>query len=293
MGIVPLDYLVQIPVFPELGGKVDAGDLCVQGGGPVPNVLVGLTRLGMTTAVIAVVGDDMPGKISIAELQAERVDTRFMIVKKRPSATAYGFIEPGGRRTIVLHRKISISPNDLTPLAYPAPRLLHLDGRDLKASVRIARWARKVGATVSFDIGSVRNDVTDVLPYVDHLVVADAWAFPYTGRRTVSTVLSALHEITGRTVVVTEGTKGATALECGEFYHHPAYKIKAVDTTGAGDAFHVGYLYGLLNGRTMPERLQTGNAVAALKCTRPGARGGMPTRRQLGAFLKRKQAMYA
>jgi len=43
----------------------------------------------------------------------------------------------------------------------------------------------------------------------------------------------------------------------------------------------------------MPERLQTGNAVAALKCTRPGARGGMPTRRQLGAFLKRKQAMYA
>ncbi len=293
LGIIPLDFLVQIPSFPERGGKVDATDLCVQGGGPIPNCMVGLRRLGLVTTVVAVVGDDMAGKISIEELRRERIDTRHVIVKKKPSATAYGFIEPDGRRTIALHRKIGISARDLKLDTFPIPRLVHLDGRDIEATVKLARWARKVGAIVSFDIGSMRNDVTPALGFVDHLVVADAWAIPYTGARNVRKALTRLHGITGGTVVITEGTKGATALEQGVFGHHPAYRVQAVDTTGAGDAFHVGYIYGLLKGWDLPTRLKYGNATAGLKCTRPGARGGMPTLTQLNRFLKGNPDTYA
>ncbi len=293
LGIIPLDFLVQIPRFPERGGKVDADSLCVQGGGPIPNTMVGLRRLGLKTTVIAVVGDDMAGQISIEELRREKIDTRHVIVKKQPSATAYGFIEPEGRRTIALHRKIGISARDLKLDTYPIPRLVHLDGRDLEATLKLARWAKRVGALVSFDIGSVRNDITPVLPLIDHLVVADAWAFPYCGTRAVKTALRELHTITGGTVVVTEGIKGATAFEGGRFVHHPAYKVNAVDTTGAGDAFHVGYIYALLQGKDLSTRLKIGSAVAALKCTRPGARGGMPTRSALSRFLKGKPKTYA
>ncbi|HPI32432.1 MAG TPA: PfkB family carbohydrate kinase, partial [candidate division Zixibacteria bacterium] len=294
MGIIPLDYLAAIPRFPELGGKADATHMTVQGGGPVPNAMVGLARMGCRTAVIAAIGDDHPGQVLLAELAREGVETAHMIVKKRtPSATAYGFIEPDGRRTIVLHRRIFIEPRDLRLSHYPVPRVLHLDGRDIEATVRLARWGKRAGATVTFDIGSMRNDVTPVLPLVDHLVVADSWALPYTGERETPRALARLAEICGGTVVITEGIRGATGLEAGRRSHHPAYRIEAVDTTGAGDAFHAGYLYGLLRGKDMAERLRLGSAAAALKCTRPGARGGMPTLSQLRKFLQRPPETYA
>ena len=294
MGIIPLDFLVSIPWFPEHGGKVDATNLTVQGGGPIPNAMVGLARLGVRTAVVAVVGDDLAGRLSIEQLKADRVDTQYMIVKKsKQSASAYGFIEPDGRRTIALHRPIFIEPRDLRLARYAAPRVLHLDGRDIDATVKMARWGQRAGATVTFDIGSVRNDVTPVLPFIDHLIVADAWAFPYTKERKVRPALEKLAAITGGTVVITEGIKGATGLENGWFLRHPAYRITVVDTTGAGDAFHVGYIYGLLNGADMAERLKLGNVVAALKCGVPGARGGMPTLARLRRFLKRPPEMYA
>lgn len=293
MGIIPLDFLVSIPSYPPPGGKVDATELCVQGGGPIPNAMVGLSRLGMKTAIIAVVGDDLAGRISIEEIKNEKVDSRYMIVKRnRRSATAYGFIEPDGRRTIALHRKIFIGPRDLRTTEYPPPRVIHLDGRDMEATVKLARWGRRRGATITFDIGSVRNDVTAVLPLVDHLVVADAWALPYTGARTTRTAVDRLRKVCPGTIVITEGIKGAVGWENGSWEHHPAYRIEPVDTTGAGDAFHVGYLYSLLKGYGLADRLQYGNAVAALKCTVPGARGGMPTLKRLSQFMKEPPDAY-
>ena len=176
---------------------------------------------------------------------------------------------------------------------YPIPRLLHLDGRDLEATVKLARWGRKVGAIVSFDIGSVRNDVSPVLPHVDHLVVADAFALPFTKSRSVKTALEKLAAFGPSTVVITEGTQGATGLENGKYVSHPAFRVKSVDTTGAGDAFHAGYLYALLEGRDLAHRLRFGAAVAALKCTRLGARTGAPTLAAVNRFLKSKPRTYA
>jgi len=294
IGIIPLDFLVSIPEFPDKGGKVDAGDLCIQGGGPIPNAMVGLARLGYKTSIIAVVGDDMAGKISIDELKKEKINPRFVIRKKKPSASAFGFVEEGsGRRTIALHRKISITSKDLTLEKYPIPRMVHMDGRDLEANVKLAKWAKRNGALVSFDIGSVRNDVTRILPLVDHLAVADAFALPYTKTKNVKTALKKLSEICPGSIVITLGTKGAMALEEGKFYRSKAYKVSAVDTTGAGDAFHVGYLSGLLDGKDIEKRLDLGSLVAAIKCTKMGARGGMPTKRELDKFIKGKPKRYA
>ncbi|MEA2030077.1 MAG: PfkB family carbohydrate kinase [candidate division Zixibacteria bacterium] len=294
MGIMPLDFLISIPQFPVKGGKVDATNLCIQGGGPIPNAMVGLSRQGFRTAVIAVIGDDMTGQISLNELKKDKIDTSFIIQKKQPSATAFGFVENrSGRRTIALHRRITIQPRDLTLSRYPIPRILHLDGRDIGACLKLARWGKRVGALVTFDIGSIRNDVTSVLPFVDHLIVADAFAFPYTGTRSVKKSLQRLAKICPGTIVITRGTKGSVGFENGKLYRQKAFRVKAVDTTGAGDAFHVGYLYGLLEGKDISERLKLGSAVGALKCTQPGARAGMPTRRQLQRFLKNNPETYA
>ncbi|HVP07522.1 MAG TPA: PfkB family carbohydrate kinase, partial [Candidatus Acidoferrum sp.] len=176
---------------------------------------------------------------------------------------------------------------------YPIPRILHLDGRDVEACKNLARWGRKVGAIISFDIGSIRNDVSAIFKLVDHLVVADAYAFPFTGTRSTKNAIQRLARYCKGTIVVTEGIAGSIGCENGQFCAHPAFRVKNVDTTGAGDSFHAGYLYGLLRGWPLEERLRFGAATAALKCTRPGARTGAPTLAAVRRFLRNRPKTYA
>jgi sulfofructose kinase len=294
LGIMPLDFLFETEDYPPAGGKRDATALTVQGGGPVPNVLVGLRRLGHSTALITAVADDLAGRIGVEEVAREGVDTSFIVWKETgQSLMAGGFVERGsGRRTIVLYRNIQLRPRDVVTSKLPLPRIVHLDGRDLEVCVKLARWGRSVGATICFDIGSTRNDVSPILPLVDHLVVADAFALPFTGGRTVRKALLRLQDCCPGTVVVTEGTRGSLGCEEGELVRQPAYRVRNVDTTGAGDAFHTGYIYGLLHGYNLAERMRFGAATAALKCTRPGARAGAPTLRQVKNFLRRNPPTY-
>jgi sulfofructose kinase len=294
LGIIPLDILFTIPAFPASGQKVDASSVIVQGGGPVPNTMVGMARLGHKTAVIAAVGNDWAGNVSVEELKKERVDTNYIIIKRTESAVASGFIESGsGQRTIALYRQISVLPRDLTTAEYPRPRVIHLDGRDLDACIKLAKWGRKVGALISFDVGSMRNDVSPIFPLVDHLVVADAFAMPFTRTRSARQAILTLARHCPGEIVVTEGIKGSLGWDRDQCHFQPAFRVKNVDTTGAGDAFHAGYLHGLLRGWSMADRLRFGAGTAALKCTRPGARTGAPRLNLVTRFLKTNPTTYA
>lgn len=295
MGIIPFDLLFTVPEYPPAGKKIDASGFYAQGGGPVPNVVIGLSRMGYRTSLIACIGDDPFGRLAIEELRQERVDHRLMIVKKLPSALAAGWIEQGsGRRTMVLSRQVVVRPNDIRLDRLPRPRLVHLDGRDMPATLKLARWAKRIGAVVSFDIGSIRNDVSDVFGLVDHLVVADAYALPFTGATTGEEAVERLRRVCPGVIVVTEGIHGSVGREptSPTFIHQPAYRVESVDTTGAGDCYHTGYLHGLLRGESLAVRMFWGSAAAALKCTRPGARTGIPTESQLRAFVKRLPPTY-
>ncbi len=298
MGIIPYDLLFNVDRYPRSGMKIDATGFFMQGGGPVPNVMIGLSRLGFKTALITVVGDDPFGKVSIDEIKNEGVDDRFIIVKKQPSALAAGWIERGtGQRTMVLSRQIFVTPSDIKTSSYPRSRVIHLDGRDMPATIKLARWAKRGGMLVSFDIGSIRNDVSDVFPYVDHLVVAESYAFPFTGTKMAKAAIKKLSRLCPGCIVVTEGIRGSSGCDNprdakADFVFHRAYRVKNVDTTGAGDCYHTGYLYGLLKGYDLKERMRFGSAAAALKCTKPGARSGIPTEPQLLRFLKSKPEMY-
>jgi len=293
MGIIPLDLLFEVQRYPQAGEKIDGLSLTIQGGGPIPNVMIGLARFGYQTSLIAAVGNDIFGRLSIEEIKREKVDTKHLVKKGKCSAVASGFVEQGsGRRTLVLERKIFVKPVDLKLSQIPAPKILHLDGRDIEATVKLAKWGKKVGAIVSFDIGSIRNDVSSVFPFVDHLVVADSYAFPFTKSFNAVAAITKLRDFGPSTVVITEGTKGSTGFENGEIVSQPAYQVTAVDTTGAGDAYHTGYLHGLLRGFSLADRLKWGAAVAALKCTRAGARAGLPKLVEVKRFLESDPKTY-
>lgn len=295
MGIIPYDLLFTVSKYPKAEMKIDAESFFSSGGGPVPNVMVGMARMGYRAALIAPVGHDPFGEIMINELKADKVNTDYMIIKKDPTALATGWIEKGsGRRTMVLSREIEVKPTDLKLDQLPIAKFIHLDGRDMPGTMKLARWAKRNNIMVSFDIGSVRNDVSAVFPYVDHLVVADQYAFNFTRTRKVKKAIDLLKKFCPGCVVVTEGIKGSTGLDkdSSEFVYQKAYKVKNVDTTGAGDCYHTGYLFGWLRSVDLKERMKLGAAAAALKCTQPGARKGIPTRRQLFTFLKSNPKTY-
>ena len=295
LGIVPLDYLVTIKKYLPPGGKADATGLTIQGGGPVPNALTGLTRLGLKTALISAVGNDIIGQLVKKELHQEGINISCIVTKnKSQSASAYGFVEEkSGRRSIVLHRQIQVRPDDIKLSNLPIPRVVHLDGRDLDACLKLARWGRRVGAIITFDIGSIRNDVSPIFPLVDHLIVSDDYALGFTRVRNVRQAIQKLGNYCPGAIVVTEGTRGVVAHEDNHWYTQKAYRVKNVDTTGAGDAFHAGYLYQLLQGADMPTRLQFGAVVAAIKCTQAGARAGLPTMHEISRFMKKLPKYYA
>ena len=295
LGIMPLDFLYEVECYPAAGAKKDALSLTIQGGGPVPNVMVGLKRLGRTVALMAAVGDDLPGQLGAQELKREGIDTGLLLWKKRcQSDTAGGFVERGtGRRTIVLGRKTKVHPRDIKVSRLPRPRMIHLDGRDLEAAMKLARWGHRVGAEICFDIGSTRNDVSPIFPLVDHLIVADSYALAFTGCRSARRAVEKLTDHCPGTVIVTEGTRGSIGLQDGCWVQQPAFRVREADTTGAGDAFHTGYIHGRLCGHDLAERMRLGAAVAALKCTQRGARAGAPTLRKLKEFLARRREIHA
>jgi ribokinase len=295
LGIAPADILMQIDKYPEAGVKIDARSIVVQGGGPIPTAMVALARLGMKASLMTAVGRDVFGDFVINELQREKVDTSFIIRKNRPTAIASGWIEKdSGRRTIVLDLDISVNSSDIKLSKLPVARAVHLDGRYFPACLKIARWAQRNKKIVFFDIGSIRNDVSEILPLVDHLVCAGDFAFPYTNGRTPVEVIDKLRKICPGTVVVTSGTKGSTGYDPQSGYiNQKAFRVKAVDTTGAGDVYHGAYIFGVLKGWDLEKRLEFSSAAAALKCTRPGGRTGAPNYRQAVNFLGKGRARYA
>jgi len=295
LGIAPADLLMGIDKYPPPGAKIDSESLTIQGGGPIPTAMVTLARLGMKPGLMAPVGEDIFGRFVVEELKKEKVDVSNIIVKKGSTAIAAGWIESGsGRRTIVLDLAIEIKPNDIKPDKLPKARAVHFDGRYVPACMKLARWARRQNIPVIFDIGSMRNDVTELIPLADHLVVAADFALPFTGSRKRQTAIEKLSGQCQGTIVVTSGTHGSIGYSRkAGFVRQKAYRVKAVDTTGAGDTFHGAYIFGLLKGWSLSERLRFASAAAAIKCTRPGGRTGIPTYRQTLNFLRKGAAVYA
>jgi sulfofructose kinase len=286
---------MQVDEFPSPGVKIDAGFTTIQGGGPIPTAMVTLSRLGGKAAVIAAVGDDLFGRFVVAQLEKDRVDASYIIHKKMPTAVAAGWVEQRtGCRTIVLDLQIDIVPSDIRLSSLPKAKLIHIDGRYMPACMKLARWARRNNVGVVFDIGSMRNDVTDIIPLVDHLICAEDFALPYTGSRKVESAIRKLRKRCCGTILVTSGVRGALGYSAqAGLVRQRAFRVNAVDTTGAGDAYHGAYIFGLIRGWDLKKRMEFASALAAIKCTRPGGRTGIPSYNKVVSFLRGRPATYA
>jgi sulfofructose kinase len=284
------DFIATVAAMPEIDTKTAVESLHVQGGGPAATALVTLARLGARTALIAKTGDDLPGRMAVAELAREAVDTSGVIVQ-RGAQSQCSFIlidEPTGRRTVFWTRGSvdAMAPSEIDPGMVRSARYLLVDDLESAAQEAAARQARDAGIPVVMDAGSVRDGVENLVPLATHLVASEGFPPAFTGVVDPMAAASAILEMGPEVVVVTLGARGCLAIDRGGVrLEQPGYRVKAVDTLGAGDVFHGAYVRGLLEGWELPRVLEFACAVAALKCTKHGGREGIPSMAEAAAFL--------
>lgn len=288
VGQCSLDLLGTLEKWPVPDSKVELPELTLQGGGPVATALVTLSRMGIRTALQGAVGGDEAGRQIRAGLVLEEVDCRHLqTLQGRRSQTAFIAVEPEtARRTIFWHRgDAMIAPGQLDEEQIAHARVLHLDGLHLDVALLAAHVAHEAGTLVVLDGGTLRPGMKRLLPFVDHAVVSEN----FSAALAPGDPLAACEQLLGFGVTaatVTLGAQGSvTKLRTGQQFRQPAFQVEVVDTTGCGDVFHGGYIYGLLQGWGWPEKLAFAAACAALKTRAIGGRAGIPVYEAVASFL--------
>ncbi|HUZ47042.1 MAG TPA: PfkB family carbohydrate kinase [Terriglobia bacterium] len=292
LGLNATDTVVLVREFPPLGGKERARSISRQAGGQIATALVACQRLGLRTRYIGTVGDDEAGRFQLQSLGEEGVDVRSARVV-REASTQFGLIivdQATGERTVFWDRdpRLAISAAELKPEAVTSARALHLDGCDVEACIQAARWARRAGIPVVADLDTVYKRVEKLFPLIDYLLASANFLPAVTGHKNPFRALESLaREYRIPAPGVTLGQDGALVFAEGRFYYSPGFVVETLDTTGAGDVFHGAFVYGLLQGWKVDRLLDFSNAMAALNCTRLGARGGIATRKSAERLMAR------
>ena len=282
LGLNATDTVLMVRDFPALGGKERVLSSSTHAGGQVATALVTCQRLGLRTRYIGKVGDDEGGKVQLESLKSEGVDLRYTrVVRDTPSQFGHIFVEQTtGERTVFWDRdaRLTVSPQELTESAITSARVLHLDGCDVEACLKAARWARRARLPVIADLDTVYKRVERLFPYIDYLIASTKFLSTLTGQ---ADPFHALEYTAAKYKVkapgMTLGKDGALIYFGGQLHYSPGFAVETVDTTGAGDVFHGAFIYGLLAGWEMRRILDFANAMAALNCTALGARGGIKT----------------
>lgn len=282
VGVNAVDHLCTVDTFPTFDTKQTLAGYDCQPGGQVATALVALQRWGCRTRYVGTFGDGPLGELSRRSLSEEGVDVadapRRLGVANQTAVILVDRIS--GARTILMHRPAALilRPDELDRELVTAARVLHLDGYDADAAFAAATWARAAGVPVVVDVDTGVAAVERLLAITDAVILSREFACALTGTAEAEAALAALVAMTRAPLVaVTLGAGGVVARTAAGVFRAPGYAVQAVDTTGAGDVFRAGFIYGLLRGWPLERTLSFANATAALKCTQLGGRPGIPT----------------
>jgi len=291
-GLNAVDHLVVVPEYPACDTKMRLLEHRQSPGGQTATTMVALSRLGFRTAYAGRFGSDPEGVFGLNSLKEARVNVDFAeVIDGATNQVAFILIDArSGERTIIWNRdeKLAYKPHE-APIKFASQGcVLHLDAHDPPACTRMALAARAEHTIISADIDNIYDGLPELLPLIDILLTSRE--FPHRLTEIVDTRVS-LIELKSRygcpVVGMTMGKDGAMVYCEGQFIRSRAYDVPGGcrDTTGAGDAFRGGFLYGLLSGSDIETCLKLGNAVGALKCRSLGARMGLPTKSEVDSFF--------
>jgi len=284
IGHASFDLSVFVESFPLEDSKCETPELRESGGGPAANAAYLLSAWGARCGFAGLIGNDRYGQRIQEEFQSVGTDISFL--EMRPGhATPVSIIvinKQNGSRTIV-NRKAAGAPLRLEEAALKvlSPRILLFDGHELQASLAALRVFPE--AISILDAGSWREGTAHLAGQVDYLAASQRFALQATGLSDLSDA-SAQRVCARRLraqyptiVIVTMGENGLIADDGSGFFHLPAYRAPAVDTTAAGDIFHGAFAYAVAQSWSFLESLRFASLTASLSVRVAGGRSSIPS----------------
>ena len=261
-------------------------------GGSAANTMVGLARLGCKVGFIGKVANDREGKMQIDCFNTEGVDTSGIIQAKHgKSGVVLGFVDKKGARALYINSGANdtIEPREIKWDYVSQTKFLHLSSfvgeKSLRTQTKLLS-SLPSDVKISFDPGSVyaQKGFAAIEPIIrnSYVLMPNAVELELlTGEANYCKGADLLIEMGVKIAAVKLGSKGCYITDGRERLRIEPYRVKVVDTTGAGDAFCAGFLYGLINNKSLYECGQLGNFVASRSVTAMGARAGLPYAKDL------------
>lgn len=278
VGLNATDTLIPLAAYPERGSKLEYSKASVMPGGQVATTVVACQTWGLSTRYVGKLGDDDAARLHEAAFQRVGVDARLVKVSGGVSPQSLILVDAGGERTVLCRRdeQMALKPEELRREWVVNARLLHVDGHDTAAATLAASWAREAGVSVVADLDDTYSGVEDLVANIDYLIVSKDFSCRLMDDTNLERALKKMQARYGcRLSAATLGEDGVLAWDGKQMLHCAAYRVPVVDTTGAGDVFRAGFIYGLMQDWPLQRQLDFACAAAAMNCTGQGARGGI------------------
>ena len=307
-GSAGVDFRIRTADFGDTyKDKLLAQSWVEMGGGAVSNLLTQVSRLGIKAAFLGKLGNDVLGKKIVKLLGDENVDCSSVLFSDEDcspfNVAVYSGEEMRRRCGFLIPNSLAkLTDEDIEALAAPITSedfvMVEIGEIPAEQMIKFLKKVNEKGARVGLDVdldpirqcAFTAEQFDEICRFCDILipnVVALSAIYP---DETAASLAEKMYGIYGKPCVVSAGTDGAFYCfdETGA-QNLPILKVDAIDTVGAGDAFHGGVVYGLVSGLPFKEAVRCGTICGALNCTAFGARTGMCNEPTLLEYLKKLQ----
>ena len=259
------------------------------------------SKLGLKVGINSIVGNDIFGRILVDKLKINNIDIRgIKYSEKNQTSATLGIAKHGGERTLYHYMGASTDFNNncLDFNLINRAKLLHLcayflmPGIEGETTIELFKKCKKEGIITSFDIvmdPKNRWKIEEILKYTDIFLPNYDEAYQITKEKKGEKMANSLLDMGVKTAVITIGSEGCFGADKDSELFIPAFKVKAVDSTGAGDCFASGMAYGTLQSWNLKDKLEFASAVGAISVKKAGGTSSAPTLEEVFEFMRNQE----
>jgi ribokinase len=297
VGSLNMDLIVGAPRIPAPGETIMGHEFHTAPGGKGANQAVAAARLGARVSMVGRVGDDAYGRTQLSNLAADGVDTTFVTLDSEThTGVALIIVDDAGENSIVVSSganwRVSAADVDAAEhvIADADMLLLQLEIRP-EAVERAAELAARHGVSVVLNPAPAGPLSSGLLARVSYLIPNEGETAILSGQpvadlESAHSAARALRQRGVGTVVMTLGGRGALLIAAGQELQVPAFSVKVVDTTAAGDAFVAGFAVAVASGQPLAEAVRFAAAAGALATKKMGAQPSLPVLEEVNRLLE-------
>ncbi|MEM5799799.1 MAG: carbohydrate kinase family protein [Candidatus Aenigmatarchaeota archaeon] len=271
----------------DYGTKIEASFLETTFGGSAHNIAYGIASLGKRSGLIGAVGNDEFGQALLNSLKQSNVNVDGIQVLEKPTGKSVVLIGEDSERTIIIYRGANdfidarkISKEYVNMFRYFVFTSV-LGEKSIEALYKAFKYAKECGLTLIANPSAamIRERKKDLLELIkdSHIAIMNEEEAKLLTKKELPKSLQSIKDLGPDTVVITRGNKGCVAIHGTKFYEQKAYRVKVVDTTGAGDAFTSAFIFSLLRKDAMTYALKFASVCASLNVRSIGAVKNFPT----------------